>query len=132
MTDLTSTPGAIDVVAVSGGVGFPSSTRRLTDALLTAVQQAAAEQQVAVAAGTVEVRDLAVDVAHATVAGLPSPELDDALAASERADPVITASPVFRGPSAGIVKRLWDLLAPVAMPRQPALPPPTRGRSPPH
>src|SRR5690625_7796411 len=95
MTDVTSS-GAIDVVAVSGGVGFPSSTRRLTDSLLTAVEQAAAEQQVAVATRTVEVRDLAVDVAHATVAGLPSPERDDALAAIERADLVSAARPGWR------------------------------------
>src|SRR5690625_1519884 len=120
MTDVTSS-GAIDVVAVSGGVCFPSSTRRLTDSLLTAVEQAAAEQQVAVATRTVEVRDLAVDVAHATVAGLPSPELDDALAAIERADLVIAASPVFRGSYAGIFKSLWDLVDPVAMRGKPVL-----------
>ncbi len=121
MTDLTSTPGAIDVVAVSGGVGFPSSTRRLTDALLDSVQRAAAEQHIAVAARTVEVRDLAVDVANATVAGLPSPELDQALLAIERADLVITASPVFRGSYAGIFKSLWDLVDPVAMRGKPVL-----------
>lgn len=121
MTDLARAAGAIDVVVVSGGVGFPSSTRRLTDALLHAVEQAAAEQGGTVVARTLEVRDLAVDVAHATVAGLPSPELDEALAAIERADLVITASPVFRGSYAGIFKSLWDLVDPVAMRGKPVL-----------
>lgn len=121
MTDLARAAGAIDVVVVSGGVGFPSSTRRLTDALLHAVEQAAAEQGGTVVARTLEVRDLAVDVAHATVAGLPSPELDEALGAIERADLVITASPVFRGSYAGIFKSLWDLVDPVAMRGKPVL-----------
>ena len=119
MTDLSSAVNAINVVAVSGGVGFPSSTRRLTDALLHAVEEAAGEA--AVLTRTIEVRDLAVDVAHATVAGLPSPELDDALRAIEQADLVITASPVFRGSYAGIFKSLWDLVDPVAMRGKPVL-----------
>lgn len=119
MSDLPSAANAISVVAVSGGVGFPSSTRRLTDALLEAVERAAGETPVRTR--TIEVRDLAVDVAHATVAGLPSPELDEALRAIEQADLVITASPVFRGSYAGIFKSLWDLVDPVAMRGKPVL-----------
>lgn len=119
MTDLPSAADAIKVVAVSGGVGFPSSTRRLTDALLQAVEQAAGDNTVLTQ--TFEVRDLAVDVAHATVAGLPSPELDDALRAIEQADLVVTGSPVFRGSYAGIFKSLWDLVDPVAMRGKPVL-----------
>lgn len=119
MSDLPSAANAINVVAVSAGVGFPSSTRRLTDALLQAVELAAGG--VTVLSRTIEVRDLAVDVAHATVAGLPSPELDEALRAIEQADLVVTASPVFRGSYAGIFKSLWDLVDPVAMRGKPVL-----------
>src|SRR5690625_7367045 len=95
MTDVTSS-GAIDVVAVSGGVGFPSSTRRLTDSLLTAVEQAAAEPQGAVATRTVEEHDRAVDVADATVARLPSPRLAEALAEGEGRAQGITARPYIQ------------------------------------
>ena len=121
MSETASAAGALKVVAVSGGVGFPSSTRGLTDALVAAVQQAVAESGGEVTDRTIEVRELGADIADATAAGLPTSALDDALAAIERADLVIAASPVFRGSYTGMFKALWDLVDPVAMRGKPVM-----------
>ncbi|TDE89610.1 hypothetical protein EXU48_19425 [Occultella glacieicola] len=105
----------LKIVALTGGVGFPSTTRTLTDDLLAAVAEAATTAGVEVDLRTVEAREHAVDVANATVLGLPSPALDEALRAVEGADLLIAASPVFRGSYAGIFKAFLDLVDPVAM-----------------
>lgn len=119
----------ISVLAVSGGVGYPSTTRALTDALLDAVAEATKEAGVDLAPRTVEIRDHAVDVANATVFGLPSPTLDEALRAVETADLVIAGTPVFRGTYAGQFKAFWDLVDPVAMRGKPVLLAATGGSS---
>lgn len=113
--------GAVQVVALSGGVGYPSSTRGLTDLLLAAVTQGAGEAGVEVATRTVEVRDHAADVATATTLGMPSAALDEALRLVEGADLLIAASPIFRGSYAGIFKSFVDLVDPVAMRAKPVL-----------
>ncbi|UFU01765.1 NAD(P)H-dependent oxidoreductase [Ruania suaedae] len=100
----------LSVVAVNGGVGFPSTTRALTDALVREVAACTG-----VTSRTIDVRDLARDIADATVLGLPSPELDDALRRVEQADLVIAGTPVFRGSYAGLFKGFWDLVEPLSM-----------------
>lgn len=111
----------LDIVAVSGGAGFPSTTRTVTDLLTTAVSAAAERAGMQPAVRTLEVRDTATDVADATVIGLPSQALDEALRAVEGADLVVATTPVFRGSYAGIVKAFWDLVDPVAMRAKPVL-----------
>ncbi|WP_154794733.1 CE1759 family FMN reductase [Occultella kanbiaonis] len=105
----------LKIVALTGGVGFPSTTRTLTDDLLSAVAESATAAGVEVSLRTVEAREHAADVANATVLGLPSPALDEALQLVEGADLLIAASPVFRGSYAGIFKAFMDLVDPVAM-----------------
>jgi len=111
----------LNVVAVSGGAGFPSTTRVLSDLLTQAVRAAAEEQGIQARVQTQEVPDTATDVADATVLGLPSATLDEALRAVEQADLVVATSPVFRGSYAGIVKAFWDLVDPVVMRGKPVL-----------
>lgn len=121
MSEPAAAAGGMNVVAVSGGVGFPSSTRALTDALLCAVEHAAAQADLTATTRTVEVRDLAGDIADATAMGLPSANLTEVLAAIEAADLIVAASPVFRGSYAGMFKALWDLVDPVAMRAKPVI-----------
>ncbi|WP_159620578.1 CE1759 family FMN reductase [Ruania rhizosphaerae] len=106
----------LSVVAVNGGVGFPSTTRALTDAL---VREVAASANVTTR--TVDVRDVATDIADATVIGLPSGALDEALRAVEQADLVIAGTPVFRGTYAGLFKGFWDLVEPTSMRGKPVV-----------
>ncbi|SED97497.1 CE1759 family FMN reductase [Ruania alba] len=121
----TQTDEAIQVVAVNGGVGFPSSTRSLTDALVREVAASAP----GVSTRTIDVRDLASDIAEATVMGLGSATLDESLRAVERADLVVAGTPVFRGSYAGLFKGFWDLVDPVAMRGKPVLLAATGGSS---
>ncbi len=61
----------LKLVAVSAGLSSPSSTRLLADRLLQAARYRLAEQEYAVDVEVVELRDLAVDIAHHFVTGFP-------------------------------------------------------------
>lgn len=120
-TETVPDVGALRVVALSGGLGFPSSTRTLTDLLLEAVAERLGADGRAVSTTTVEVRDVAQDAVAETLLGLRSEPLAAALAAVEDADALIVASPVFRGSYAGVFKTVVDLLDPLAMRGKPVL-----------
>ncbi|MHA7133304.1 CE1759 family FMN reductase [Oerskovia turbata] len=111
----------LSVVAVTGGVTFPSTTRALSDLLLdkTVARLTAAGAQVE--ARTIEVREHAQDVATATVIGMRSEELELALKTVEQADLLIVASPVFRGSYSGIFKSFFDLVDSLATVDKPVL-----------
>lgn len=98
------------IVALSGGLGFPSTTTALTDLVGARLTERTGEPVT-----TIEIRDLASEIVDATLLGLPGPRLDAALRAVEQADVVVTATPVFRGSYAGLYKAFWDLVDPVAM-----------------
>lgn len=112
---------ALSVVAVTGGVSFPSTTRALTDLLLDKTVARLAATGVQVDARTIEVRDHAQDVATATVIGMRSEELELALKSVEQADLLIVATPVFRGSYSGIFKSFFDLVDSLAMVDKPVL-----------
>lgn len=107
-----SGPAAEDVrlVALTGGISFPSSSRLLADLLLA---RAAAHLEAAgrtVATRVVEARDVAEDAATATVLGFRSAELTEALTAVEEAHLLVVTTPVFRGTFSGVFKTFVDLL----------------------
>ncbi|ACQ79981.1 NADPH-dependent FMN reductase [Beutenbergia cavernae DSM 12333] len=111
----------VRLVALSGGLGYPSSTRTLTDLLTSAVADRLAGDGQEVLTTTVEVRDVAQDAVAETLLGLRSEPLAAALAEVEDADALIVASPVFRGSYAGVFKAVVDLLDPLAMRGKPVL-----------
>ncbi|MFJ4107333.1 CE1759 family FMN reductase [Oerskovia enterophila] len=111
----------LSVVAVTGGVSFPSTTRALTDLLLDKTVARLTAAGVAVDARTVEIREHAQDVATATVVGMRSEELELALKTVEQADLLVVASPVFRGSYSGIFKSFFDLVDSLAMVDKPVL-----------
>ena len=78
------------LVVVSAGLSVPSSTRLLADRLAAAVDgQAPVDIQV------VELRDLAVEIAHNFTNGFPGRSLAAALDAVTGADGLIVVTPVF-------------------------------------
>jgi FMN reductase len=101
---------ALHVVALTGGISFPSSSRLLSDLLLGRTAAHLEAQGREVATRTIEVRDVAEDAATANVLGFRSRELTDALAAVEESDLLVAASPVFRGSYSGVFKTFVDLL----------------------
>ncbi|MEU6681141.1 FMN reductase [Streptomyces sp. NPDC046925] len=93
------------LVVVSAGLSVPSSTRLLADRLA-----AATERRADVEIETVELRDLAVEIAHNFVTGFPGPELSAAADAVKGADALIVVTPVFSASYSGLFKSFFDVL----------------------
>ncbi|WP_369248332.1 FMN reductase [Streptomyces sp. R41] len=93
------------LVVVSAGLSVPSSTRLLGDRLAAAaVRDTAADVQV------VELRDLAVEIAHNFTNGFPGRGLSDAIDAVTSADGLIVVTPVFSASYSGLFKSFFDVL----------------------
>jgi FMN reductase len=111
----------LQFVAVSAGVGVPSSTRLLADRLSQAAQHAAAGSGRPAAIRVVELRDLAADIANNIVTGFPSPRLAEAQAAVAAADGLIAVTPIFSGSYSGLFKSFFDVMDPDALTGKPVL-----------
>ncbi|MFI5617705.1 FMN reductase [Streptomyces sp. NPDC051567] len=137
---MAHTPAPLKLVAVTAGLGRPSSTRLLTDRLTEATRrhlgattdpgtplaatplaEVGAVGPRAVELRVVELRDLAVDIAHHLVTGFPPPALREALDAVTEADGVIAVSPVFTASYSGLFKSFVDLIDPDALTGTPVL-----------
>lgn len=103
------------LVGLSGGVGTPSSTTTIVRLVLDEAVRLLAERGIAADTRIVEVRDIARDATDEVLGGLRTAPLDEALAAVERADGLVVASPIFRGSYAGVFKTVLDLLDPGAL-----------------
>ena len=93
------------LVVVSAGLSVPSSTRLLGDRLAAAVGQ-----RTAVDVQVVELRDLAVEIAHNFTNGFPGRKLADAIEAVTSADGLIVVTPVFSASYSGLFKSFFDVL----------------------
>lgn len=95
----------MNIVVVSAGLSVPSSTRLLGDRLAAATAaRTGADVRV------IEVRDLAVDIAHNLTSGFPGPALAKALDAVAGADGLIVVTPVFSASYSGLFKSFFDVL----------------------
>jgi FMN reductase len=94
------------LVVVSAGLSVPSSTRLLADRLAAAtVRDTSADVQV------VELRDLAVEIAHNLTNGFPGPALAAAIDAVTSADGLIVVTPVFSASYSGLFKSFFDVVS---------------------
>nr|WP_196790331.1 FMN reductase [Streptomyces caniscabiei] len=98
-------------------MSVPSSTRLLGDRLAAAVvgQDASVEVQV------VELRDLAVEIAHHFTNGFPGRRLATALDAVAGADGLVVVTPVFSASYSGLFKSFFDVLDRDALAGKPVL-----------
>ncbi|MCX5050165.1 MULTISPECIES: FMN reductase [unclassified Streptomyces] len=104
------------LVVVSAGLSVPSSTRLLGDRLAAAVgRQTPADVQV------VELRDLAVEIAHNFTNGFPGRNLSAALDAVTEADGLVVVTPVFSASYSGLFKSFFDVLDKDALAGTPVL-----------
>ncbi|MEV0171011.1 FMN reductase [Streptomyces sp. NPDC050803] len=104
------------LVVVSAGLSVPSSTRLLGDRLTAAVT-AAAPVEVEV----VELRDLAVEIAHNFTNGFAGRGLAAAQDAVTAADGLIVVTPVFSASYSGLFKSFFDVLDKDALAGKPVL-----------
>jgi FMN reductase len=104
------------LVVVSAGLSVPSSTRLLGDRLAAAAAgRTGAEVEV------VELRDLAVEIAHNFTGGFPGRKLAAAQDAVTRADGLIVVTPVFSASYSGLFKSFFDVLEQDALAGKPVL-----------
>ncbi|MFD7701957.1 CE1759 family FMN reductase [Streptomyces caelestis] len=94
------------LVVVSAGLSVPSSTRLLADRLAAAAAaQSPADVQV------IELRDLAVEIAHTFTTGFPGRSLSAAFETVAGADGLIVVTPVFSASYSGLFKSFFDALS---------------------
>ncbi|NJC21394.1 FMN reductase [Arthrobacter pigmenti] len=98
------------VVVVSGGMSTPSSSRMLADQLAEATRRELDGLDLLADVTTIELRELAVDIANNMVTGFAPPALADALQSVKDADALIVVSPVFSGSYSGLLKSFFDVL----------------------
>ncbi|MER6322540.1 FMN reductase [Streptomyces coelicoflavus] len=100
------------LVVVSAGLSVPSSTRLLGDRLAAVAAPAATAPEPAPAdVQVIELRDLAVEIAHTFTNGFPAPALADAFAEVAAADGLIVVTPVFSASYSGLFKSFFDALS---------------------
>jgi FMN reductase len=98
------------LVIVSAGTSQPSTTRMLADRIAAASVEVLREMEITATTGAIEVAPLAVDVARASVTGVPSAELQDAIDQIAAADAVIASAPVYKAGISGLFKSFVDVL----------------------
>ncbi|MEU9521579.1 CE1759 family FMN reductase [Streptomyces sp. NPDC048224] len=100
------------LVVVSAGLSVPSSTRLLGDRLAAVAAPAATAPEPAPAdVRVIELRDLAVEIAHTFTNGFPARALADAFEAVAAADGLIVVTPVFSASYSGLFKSFFDALS---------------------
>ncbi|MEU5767186.1 FMN reductase [Streptomyces asoensis] len=104
------------LVVVSAGLSVPSSTRLLADRLA-----AATAGRTPARVEVVELRDLAVEIAHNFTNGFPGRKLAAALESVTEADGLIVVTPVFSASYSGLFKSFFDVLDPEALTGKPVL-----------
>lgn len=100
------------IVVVSAGLSVPSSTRLLGDRLAAVAAPAATAPEPGRAdVRVIELRDLAVEIAHTFTNGFPGPALAEAFDAVTGADGLIVVTPVFSASYSGLFKSFFDALS---------------------
>ncbi len=116
MNDFPKPGDSLKLVVVSAGLGVPSSTRLLADRLAAAV-----DRRRPVDVQVVEVRDLAVEIAHNFTNGFAGKALAAAQDAVAGADGLIVVTPVFSASYSGLFKSFFDVLDKDALTGKPVL-----------
>ena len=98
------------LVAVSAGLGQPSSTRLLTDRLVAATERHLRDAGIEAATEVFELREHAPDLANNLLTGFPSPTLQVAIDSVTDADGLIVASPMFNASYSGLFKMFFDVI----------------------
>ncbi|GAA4007885.1 FMN reductase [Streptomyces plumbiresistens] len=104
------------LVVVSAGLSVPSSTRLLGDRLAAAVGR-----DLPVEVQVVELRDLAVEIAHNFTSGFPGKKLSAAIDAVTGADGLVVVTPVFSASYSGLFKSFFDVIDKDALAGSPVL-----------
>lgn len=110
------------LTVISAGLSNPSTTRSIADQISAAVNTAVTARGESLDINVVEVKNLAVDLAHAmTTGGLSSEALDQAKQQVSDADGIVVVTPVFKASYTGLLKMFFDVLDTEALNAMPTL-----------
>ncbi|MFH5824135.1 FMN reductase [Georgenia sp. AZ-5] len=109
------------IVAVSAGLGQPSSTRLLADRLSEATVTELAARGVTATVETVELRGVAHEIVNAMLTGFPTGELAGVLEQVTGADGLVLVTPLFTTTYSGLFKSFVDILDKDALTGMPVL-----------
>lgn len=112
---------ASKIVAISAGLGTPSSSRLLAEKLAAAVVQEFSAAGGSTEVEVVELREHAVDIANNMVTGFASPPLAAVIEAVVQADALIAVGPVFTASFSGLFKSFFDVIDNRALDGKPVL-----------
>ena len=100
----------VRLVVLSAGISEPSTTRMLANR----ISQRALDRLTAAGKKptltSIDLAPLAVDIAHAVVAGFPGERIQSAIGAIASADAVIVATPIYKAGMSGLFKSFVDIL----------------------
>lgn len=109
------------IVALSAGLGTPSSSRMLADQLGTAARDSLQERGITASVRTYELREYAVDIATAMVSGYAPPTLEALINEVIDADALIAVTPVFTASMSGLFKSFFDVIDKDALDGKPVI-----------
>lgn len=110
-----------EIVTVATGLSEDSTTARLAARLAAATASALETTAPEVTVTEINLRTLAKEMVTMTVSGLPSPALDDAFAAVQRADALITVAPIYKSQPVGLQTLFFQLIDDAALAGTPVL-----------
>lgn len=94
------------VLAVSAGLGEPSTSRLLSDR----ITEVLAQKFPGVSIETVDLRPLAHEITDAAMTGFAAPRLQDAIDKLAAADALVVVSPIYKASYSGLFKTFIDAL----------------------
>lgn len=97
------------ITVVSAGVGEPSTTTKLAEGIAEKTAQSLREGDLSVQVNVIELKNLAKDIAVASVSWQVSAQLQSALDIVAHSDALVAASPVFKATYSGLFKSFWDV-----------------------
>ncbi len=103
------------IVVLSAGHGPASSTARLAQAIGDAAAAALHDAGVAASVDHLELRRSAAAVVRALIDGVREEAVTDAVAAVQRADALVVATPTVNASFSGLLKSFLDVLPPDAL-----------------
>lgn len=106
---------------LAAGLSTPSTTRQVADTISAAVGAAARDRGTELDIRTVELRELATDLARATTTGTSTPALDEVKRQLSAADGLVAVTPVFKASYSGLFKMFFDVLDSDALNGMPAI-----------
>ena len=101
---------ARQIVAISAGLGQPSSTRLLADRLSAATLAELGDLGVPAEVTTVELRDVAHAITDAMLTGFASGDLAEVIEKVTGADALVLVTPLFTTTYSGLFKSFVDIL----------------------